>query len=274
MTVIGKILAACACFLASTVLAADTKTFGFKFTQAQQLQLAVVQMPLLDAVSTLAKTTGITVHYAGLANKPISKTCAEVSIKRLFECLLDNEADLVFRYEEGAVTDGKPWLAELWVWGFSPSDGQGGFGLGLAKPTPGERMPPDPRQQLLAGLDVNKLLADAKSQDPSIRTDALAALALLAQTHNPQVRKTLQSALSDGVPEVRAQAVFGLAHYDDAGALAGLESALQDDDVSVRLMVVDGADAHPALLQMALADSDENVRAYAANKLDSLVQGH
>lgn len=273
---IGKIVMLCGCLWGSMALATEAKSLRFTVapSQVDPLQLAVAQMPLLEAVTTLAKTTGVTVHYANLADKVVSKTCVASSVKQLFECLLDNEADMAFRYGQTALADGKPWLAEMWVLGTALAGGSAGSNTEAAKLKSDTGQSGDPLQQILAGLDVNKLLADAQSQDPTSRADAIAALAMLDKAQNPLVRKTLQTALADKVASVRAQAVFGLGKYPDTEALAGLESALQDNDVSVRLMVVDAADAHPELLQMALDDSDTTVRSYAANKLENLAQSN
>jgi HEAT repeat protein len=113
----------------------------------------------------------------------------------------------------------------------------------------------------------------AKGEDPAQRADAIARLAADERMEGTALRKTLENALSDDDPSVRAQAVYGLARREGAGAAAILQEALHDSDASVRLMAVDsaGTDAQgAALLQEALADKDETVRVLAATKLESL----
>lgn len=263
----AKLGLVCAGLLAVTV--ADAQGLVAKAAAPAALHWAVAGKPLAEAVASLAKTTGVAVHYANLATTPVTQSCSGDTAKQLFECLLAAKADWVFRYQE---TAGKPWLAELWVWGSAVADGQSGSALPVPQP-PAADGAENPLQQLLAGLDVGQLLQDAKSPDAANRSKAVSALALLAQNGNPAVRQALQAALADRVAAVRAQAVFGLGKYEDGQALRALETALQDDDVSVRLMAVEAAAVHPAVLQLALDDSDGTVRTYAANKLENLAQG-
>ena len=82
--------------------------------------------------------------------------------------------------------------------------------------------------------------------------------------------RRVSEGLQDPNPQVRVQAVYGLARYDPQRALA---IGLADTDSSVRLMAVENAGISPtdqSLLQNALADSDETVRTLAALKLDAL----
>lgn len=264
----NPILAICGCVLASTLTLADGKPAGFALTQtnAQQMRLEVTQIPLPKALEGIAQTAGITLHYSGLSGKPVNAVCVGQSAKQILECLLDKKANLVFRYgQEKAMAHGNL-LVEAWVLG---GDGQGGAGdVVTVKPPVG--MGEHPQARTPDGSDMGNLLDMAQADDPERRAEAIATLALQRQASDPAIRNALETALTDKSAEVRAQAVSALAKYGDADATAGLAAALQDNDVSVRLMVVDSADGHPALLEQALNDSDETVRAYASTKLEAL----
>jgi len=270
LTVLKKpILAICGCVLASTLTLADGKPAGFALTQAnaQQMKLEVTQTPLPKALEGIAQTAGITLHYSGLSGKPVNAVCVGQSAKQILECLLDKKANLVFRYgQEKAMAHGNV-LVEAWVLGSDTGQVRAGDVV-TVKPPVG--MGEHPQARTPDGSDMGNLLEMAQADDPERRAEAIATLALHRQASDPAIRNALETALTDKSAEVRAQAVSALAKYGDADAAAGLAAALQDNDVSVRLMVVDSADGHPALLEQALNDSDETVRTYASTKLESL----
>ncbi len=270
LTVLKKpILAICGCVLASTLTLADGKPAGFALTQAnaQQMKLEVTQTPLPKALEGIAQTAGITLHYSGLSGKPVNAVCVGQSAKQILECLLDKKANLVFRYgQEKAMAHGNV-LVEAWVLG--SDTGQGGAGDVVTVKPPVDTGD-HPQARTPDGSDMGHLLDMAQADDPERRAEAIATLALQRQASDPAIRNALETALTDKSAEVRAQAVSALAKYGDADAAAGLAAALQDNDVSVRLMVVDSADGHPALLEQALNDSDETVRTYASTKLEAL----
>ncbi|MDD5124770.1 MAG: HEAT repeat domain-containing protein [Methylovulum sp.] len=227
----------------------------------QQIKLEASKKTLAQVLDTLAKNTGVIIHFSGLPDAPVSVACAGSNIKQLLECLLDKQADMVFRYAQATATAQPAVLEEIWVFG-AAKDGK----QGTLKNKADKKL----LMQASNNNDTGKLLAMAQVNDPGSRADAIGALAVQTPDKDPLVRKTLVSALSDSSAEVRAQAVFALSKYDDADATDGLASALQDEDVSVRLMVVDSAGHHPDLLQQALVDGDETVRLYAASKLEAL----
>lgn len=256
----------------SSVMAATKPLIHFENDQVEAMNLEVVQKPLPDVLELIAKKANITVHFSGLPETPISATCTADNTKQILECLLDKRADLVFRYGQSA-TDANNRLAEVWILGTS-----NGNAKGLTKEkviTVSTKVDTKNSNPLLQQFDengINTLLAMAQANDPEDRRNAIATLALQDQTKNILVRNTLTKALTDKSAEVRAQAVFALAKFDDSNVSADLESALQDNDVSVRLMVVDSADNHPSLLKLALNDSDESVRAAAGYKLETLAE--
>lgn len=272
---IDKIIAICAGLLVATALSANTDPIQFSVRQNpdRQFELDVVQKPLPEVLGVLAQNTGIIVHYSGLSAKPVKVNCQKATVKQIFDCLLADEANLVFRYGQSDVADGEKALVEVWVYGALVGDDKPKTLASNAAITVTQSLgdlTDNPLLKKLAAGEISQLLEKARAKDAELRTNAIAELALQPQAKNQEVRETLKNALSDPSAEVRAQAVFALGKYDDAEASNSLLSALQDTEVSVRLMVVDSADNQEYLLQQALNDSDESVRAYAATKLDAL----
>ena len=268
---ISKILTFCGCLLVSTTISANNNALRFIVDKDinGQFKLEVLQKPLAEVLEIIAKTTGITLHYADLPRESVTATCVEATAKQILECLLDDKANLIFRYgPANSPSAQQGTLEEVWVLG---TNSNGVFSNEAAAGTlPVHKTDSAPLKQRSAESEISELIAMTQDNDPERRADAIATLAVQEQAVNPLVRNAFETALSDQSAEVRAQAVFGLAKYEDADASAGLTSALQDSDVSVRLMVVDNAGNRPDLLQQALSDSDETVRTYAATKLEAL----
>jgi hypothetical protein len=262
------------CSLAA-ITSASEKHISFQLpenTRQPLAELKVIKAPLTEALGVIAKTAGVVIHYADLPKDVMTLTCKETTVKQIFDCLLARKADVVFRYKADVPEGQAEVLEEVWVMGSSDDAGEGVFNdiapesASLSK----RKAERNPIQQMLAETDINKLIETTRSGDPESRANALAMLAVRGKGPNPLVRDVFKAALSDPSAEVRAQAVFGLSKYQDASVPADLAAALHDDDVSVRLMAVDSADAHPVLLQQALGDSDEDVRAFAATKIEAL----
>ncbi|MDO9103472.1 MAG: HEAT repeat domain-containing protein [Methylovulum sp.] len=225
-----------------------------------ELQLKVRQAPLAQALNAVADKTGMVIHYSGLPESLFTLSCIETTVTEILHCLLDKNADLIFRYVLTPSKDDQPRpLAELWVLGrrFEVEPGLMVADVDTVTDTQ------------IRGMDgMEKLLETATAENPQYRADAVAQLAARGEVQNPAIHKALDAALSDENAEVRAQAVSGLAKGQDMAAV--LQSALQDSDVSVRLMAVDNAGNDAGLLQQALGDSDETVREFAALKLAAL----
>ena len=117
---------------------------------------------------------------------------------------------------------------------------------------------------------IHNLAASAK---PEERISALSQLAGKASIDANVVQKILQAAIRDSDANVRAQAIYAVAKQNCADASLILEQALQDGELSVRLMAVDSLAANETsagLLEQALNDEEEAVRELAALKLASL----
>lgn len=268
----NKILAICGGLLASSLVSANDNAINFHVSQAMppHFELAVAHKPLTEVLKAIADTTGIVIHIADEPQNSVTATCDVADAKQLFDCLLEAKADLVFRYGQVSPTAKRAQvLEEVWVVR-TYGDTDSHDGIQILPPVAEQKPDSSPMMQMLAAIDTGKLLTQAQANDPESRANAIATLAVQPIKNDPAIRKTVAAALADQSAEVRAQAVFALAKYDDAEAADGLATALQDSDVSVRLMVVDSADNHQALLQQALDDSDEAVRAAAASKLETL----
>lgn len=256
-----KSWSACLLLLMSTVAQADEQAVRVILSQdaGAKLQLEAHQQPLTRILKKITDTTGVAIHYSVLSKELITATCVGTTVKQVLECLFDKRADLIFRYAKN-VSPNRP--EEVWVLGTNFGAEDRCTTVGIETHTPLTNM------RVETG-GVNELLERAKTHDPMQRADAVARLAAEGQANEESVNSALVSALSDKNAEVRAQAVSGLANRDSSDAQAALQNAMQDDDASVRLMAVDRAGNNVTLLQQALADSDETVRAYAATKLEA-----
>ncbi|MFI3157680.1 MAG: HEAT repeat domain-containing protein [Methylococcaceae bacterium] len=218
-----------------------------------KLQLEARQQPLPQILKTITEKTGVPIHYSALPKQLVTVTCVGTTVKQVLECLFDKKADLIFRYANNTAQNHPE---EAWVLGTN-------FAAEETPATTGMETKTDDADE------VDKLLERVKTGDPVQRADAVAGLAAEKQANEGSINSALVSALSDKNAEVRAQAVSGLTSRDSSDAPAALQNAMQDDDASVRLMAVDSAGDNIALLQQALGDSDETVRAYAAIKLEA-----
>lgn len=126
-------------------------------------------------------------------------------------------------------------------------------------------------------LSVDQVITDELTQQASskVAEERVAALSRLAASVPIDVvvrQKIIQMALQDADPRVRGQAVYALAQQNCAGSMLLLEQALDDSELSVRLMALDGlmGDDHSVvLLKNALKDDEQAVRELAAAKLES-----
>jgi hypothetical protein len=257
-------------FMSAGLLAGDKRIhFAASQDDPRQLELNVSQKTLPEVLDVIAQTTGLTIHYSALPKQAVTVACAEITVTDILHCLLASQADLVFRYGQA---DSQDALQEVWILGAKTKAWPDAFSQSASGTTPavsnsGENV----GIKMLGDDDISPLLAMAKADDSESRTNAITALAAQAPVSHSAARDALQAALSDPSAQVRAQAVAGLLKQQDTGASPDvLERALQDSDVSVRLMAVNHADGHPVLLQDALNDSDETVRACAAARLEAL----
>ena len=115
----------------------------------------------------------------------------------------------------------------------------------------------------------------AASNDPTQRVSALSQLAAKGSMDSEIVQKILQAAIQDSNPRVRGQAVYAFAQQGCGDLFVLLEQALQDTELSVRLMALDslgGDERSVALLKQLVGDEDEAqaIKDLAAMKLEAL----
>lgn len=272
--------------LLSGTAVADRKNIQFTATDdaGGGLQLEVRQAPLALVLDEIADATGVAIHYSVLPQGWVTATCAGTSVSGILTCLLERKADLVYRYALVSAKDnGKSprQPEEVWVLGTDLAADGVNFAAIKAADSEGELksrgVDRDNRgDQTDFGQDgvddTDALLKMTGSNDPAERIDALALLAVNGPSGDADIRKALETALTDKDANVRAQAISSLARRDGDGAAVQLQAALADSDVSVRLMAVDSAGNNPALLQQAVTDRDETVRTLATMKLEALAK--
>jgi HEAT repeats len=248
--------------------------------KGSELQLEVRQMPLAQVLDSLAQKARVTIHYSVLPEGLVTATCVGATLKHVLECLLDHRADLIVRYpRDPAQADSKGQVAEAWILG-SRLDSNPAHANCIATPgggiaDKGSLMLRQNEQGAEGEPDqTDELLKTAQSKNPEERAEAISALLAEGREGDPNVKATLEQALTDQDPNVRAQAISSLSHREGSGAAGAIQQALQDSEVDVRLMAVDGITDDIALLQQAANDEDETVRSLAAVKLEGLTQGN
>lgn len=116
-----------------------------------------------------------------------------------------------------------------------------------------------------------KILSLASSPNPADRISALSQLTGKTSVEASAAQKILQAAIRDADSDVRAQAVYAIAKQNCADVPLILEQAMQDSELSVRLMAVDSSDERSThLLEQAINDEEEAIRELAAMKLETL----
>jgi hypothetical protein len=239
-----------------------------------QLKLTVEQMSLPSVLKQIAKKKQFPLHLDGLPEKLISMTCTGTELRQIMECLLDNKADLIVRYQQANLkNNSKPGIAEAWI---IPSNSDH-VGIDTNKPS----LPVNADEvgtQANINTDGNKiakidnLLDKAQSSDKRQKAAALGALLAAGRKGDSSVRNVLEQALADDDPEVRAQALSSLVHREGNDAMFAVQQGLHDESEDVRLIAVEGIKDDIALLQQAINDSDEVVRSLAEIKLQLLMQ--
>lgn len=263
----------CLLMLKPIWLLADKQTVGHINISTSKnagggLRLEATQVALNDLFAALSNTTGVLIHSSALPDGLVTAACEGAGIKPVLECLLNKNADMVFRYPQNGLSQ-QP--EEVWVIGRNFAALQGKNDNHTTPLNPAVAVQQPEPAQITVG-DTGQLMAMAAAQDPEHRIDALALLALDRQIDDATAHSLLTAALLDKNAEVRAQAVDALARREGEAATGILLSALQDTDASVRIMAVDNAGNNKVLLQQALHDSDSTVSNYAATKLKALTE--
>lgn len=246
------------------------------------LRLDAIQTPLAEVIRTVQRETGIEMHYSILPEALVTKSCTG-TIEGLLKCLLGAEANLIYRYAETGGVESRSQPAEVWLLGSNDEHAGTDSGqediLGCDGKTTQDQAWNASKEsedeariggQPLDETETVSLLNLAKSKDAWQRAQAVTRLALDGPANDANVTVTLEAALSDQDPVVRAQAISGLARRDGYQADTVLREALQDRNAEVRLMSVDSAGNDRSVLEAALNDNDETVRQLATMKLEQL----
>jgi hypothetical protein len=243
--------------------------------KVSKLQLEVRQMPLEAVLKAIAEKTQVPIHFSVLPEGLVTATCVGSTLKPVLECLLDQKADLIVRYPRSLAKPGNNGqVAEAWVLG-SRLDGTTAKSDCSAS-TPVDKGSITLRQdQQSAEIDRTEgLLTQAQSKNAEKRADAIGGLLAGGRKGVPQVKAALEQALHDPDAIVRSQAISSYAHREGSAATGAIQEALRDSSVDVRMMAIGGITDDVALLQQAVNDSDETIRALVALKLERLTQGH
>jgi HEAT repeats len=114
------------------------------------------------------------------------------------------------------------------------------------------------------------LVGLTRSGEPEMRLQALSLLNEIEQADETTVLSALRAGAADGDADVQRYAIEALAAQGSPDAMAYLRQALRNPDPAVRVLVIGSVDTHGQglpLLQEALADAEEAVRALAAFRL-------
>ncbi|SJM92590.1 HEAT repeat domain-containing protein [Crenothrix polyspora] len=274
-----KLGLACVLYITSSVVFASDASVNLTISTetTTALQLEARQAPLAQVLDKITKTTGVPIHYSVLPEGRVTATCVGATLRHILECVLNHKADLIFRYPHNTVWHTpKNTLEEVWVLGakfeaISPSVSSADCETTVLNQQ--DQLQALRKQQnhveAEEAAQTTAMLKMTQSKDPAERAQGIGGL-LAEKPGDPAIRATLEAALSDSNPDVRAQAISSFAHRNEEGTEAALQTAMHDDAVEVRIMAVDSAGNNTALLQQALHDKDENVRSLAALKLETL----
>lgn len=280
---------------------ADTVSKALQASQPSSIQLTLSKQaqtavrlearaaPLGQILKAIADKTGAVFHYSVLPQEPVTATCVGANVRHVMECLLGSRVDRVYRNPQSGLVNLNTAKSsnrhahhkgnqaeEIWILGSrfgQESKAIADCTLDGSKPDVDSRDSASTQNPQSVLLQMAQLSQDG--QYAELRKQALSLLAAQGKTGDPETdaetTAALQAALTDKDADIRAQAVFGLSQQDSPDTNQALQDAIRDKSSDVRLMAVDSAkaenpDGH-VLLQQALNDSDETVKAAASFKL-------
>ncbi|MGQ0593167.1 MAG: HEAT repeat domain-containing protein [Gammaproteobacteria bacterium] len=272
----------------------ESQTLRLRFNDGL-LSLHASQQSYAEVLGAIQKETGIRLHYPLPLPGSITESFTTLPLKRALERLFGPEASLMFRY---AVADEAPGPLtvpkEVWVIGTIRAGSSEIIAAGANEtrtrppaPIAAPGAPPNPPAApevtaedpgVLPGLGdeeaIDDLLGMARDEDPEMRLQALATLSQGAEGSEADkaiVKSAIDAALTDRDARVRGQAIQVLASRGGAEAMWHLRQALRDPDPGVRVLAIENADSAEqgkALVEEALSDQDESVRAAARARLE------
>ena len=246
--------------------------------KGSEMRLEVRQMPMAEALKTVAAKTQVPIHFSVLPDGLVTATCVGSTLKQVLECLLDRKADLIVRYPRNAdKSQAKGQLAEAWVLGSRLDSTVAKADCSVTDKADSALSLSQSQQEAEAQAQPNHsdaLLKIARSKNTAGRAEAIGSLLAVGAKDDPQIQEMLEEAVHDTDANVRAQALSTLTHWSNNrdSIHAAIQEGIQDESVDVRMMAVDGITDDVELLQQAINDSDEVVRTLAATKLEALTQ--
>ncbi|QWF69551.1 HEAT repeat domain-containing protein [Methylomonas paludis] len=225
-----------------TLKISQLATSAVVHVQAQQVLLS-------QLLEQLANTAHLNLHYLSPpANLRVSGDCIGQLPNQVLECLLGSNLNLVVRHSAQGLPE------ELWVLGGGDPAGSGQSDANLN-----------------ADLSNNDaLLSLTQSQTKIERIRAMANIASGRDTDPLLTKKLLTEAMDDEDPQIRAKAISSYAIFAGEKARLHLKQMLSDKDVDVRLATLVAGYQDPEILNLALGDSSEQVRAAADRLLSRL----
>lgn len=250
-------------------------------TPGAEWQLEAKQADLHAVIGALAEHSRIKIHYASLPVTPVTATCVGQGAVALLQCLLGSDINMLYRYPEtDEAVAGKAARApqEIWILASSLNpkpvvSTQGGNCTELEERqyTVFNGQSQDEQKNR---TDTLELMERIESDRAEQRAQALAAIARLGKSADPELTAAVIKGLADHDAFVREQALHALSQTESDPTVLGMyvQQALQDPEAGVRLMALDAAGGDVVLLQQGLQDSDVTVREVAGMKLESLLK--
>lgn len=240
-----------------------------------KIQLEVRQMPLAKVLESISIKNQVPIHYSVLPMGLVTATCVGSSLKQVLECLLDKKADIIVRYLNESKNDpDNGQVVEVWILGSRIGDSIAKDDCSSTNLKDTGFLGYQNNDHNIETDQTNDFIKAAQSKDPQERADAIGALLSSGQPDDPAIRAILEEALTDKNDNVRAQAISSLAHREGKGAKLAIQTAMDDKSVDVRMMAVDAISDDISLLQQAINDKDETIRALATLKLEQLNQAN
>ncbi|MFH0341433.1 MAG: HEAT repeat domain-containing protein [Chromatiales bacterium] len=244
-----------------------------------RLSLQATQSSWKDVLDAIQARTGIRFHHARPFQGSVSASFSSLSVGQALARLFGPEAGFILRHPpNGWGSPSTP--KEVWILGQLKGSASAWHGTHApahgAIPIPEEQPSTVESEGDASGsmLDENDVIQHytkmAEHDDPAMRAEAVSALGQSGKRDEPEVRNTLDAALSDKDPSVRSAAHQALASRGGPEAMGQLWQALEDPDPGVRIVAVDSVapgKEGEALLEKALSDADETVRGIAAERL-------
>jgi len=246
--------------------------------KGSELQLEVRQMPLAEALDTIARKANVIIHYSVLPEGLITATCVGSELKQILECLLDKKADIIVRNSNASSKiNNKAEGAEAWILGTrlssSPTAGNC-VATSTDTNSPSLLRINEENSHQISTLEndkIDEILKRAESKNPNQQIEAIRDLLTIGRKGDPSIKTALDKALIDQNENVRAQAISTLSHLEGSSSHGAIQEAINDASANVRMKAVDGTNDIPTL-QQAINDSNESIRSLASAKLELLTE--